>query len=315
MKLPSSVTKLLSAACTDRTWSQYSSCFRKWSVYCNLNQIDCWNPNIEQVLSFLAGLYEDELSYASINTARSALSTILGPIDGCKIGDHNLVTRLLKGVGKLRPPLPRYSSTWDVNRVLDLFLIWPENSDLSLKQLSLKLVALLALTTAQRVQTLVAILISQIVWSEPLEIIITAQLKTTSITRPNKPLSLPSYLPNDRLCVVKTLRTYIEKTRNLRTSDQLLVSFTPPHKKITSQTVSRWLTNVLNLAGIDDRVFKGHSYRHASTSFAKAKGVSIDVILRQAGWSDKSKVFAKFYDRPIVRNTSFVTAVLSTNTK
>jgi len=72
---------------------------------------------------------------------------------------------------------------------------------------------------------------------------------------------------------------------------------------------------VLNLAGIDDSVYKGHSYRHASTSCAKEKGLNIDVILKQAGWSEKSKVFAKFYDKPIVNKTSFGTTVLPTNIK
>jgi len=168
------------------------------------------------------------MGYASINTARSALSTILGPIEGNKIGEHDLVTRLMRGIGKLRPPSPRYSSTCDVSKLLDIFKKWPDNSVLSLKQLSFKLVALLALTTAQRVQTLAAILVSKIVWNEPIEIIITAQLKTTSVKRPDKPLLISSFSPDDKLCVTKALRTYIDKTRSLRNCDQLLISFVSP---------------------------------------------------------------------------------------
>ena len=56
--------------------------------------------------------------------------------------------------------------------------------------------------------------------------------------------------------------------------------------------------NVLKLAGIDISVFKPHSIRSASTSVAHKCNVSIDVILKAAGWSNES-TFRKFYNRPV----------------
>ena len=47
-------------------------------------------------------------------------------------------------------------------------------------------------------------------------------------------------------------------------------------KEVTKQTISRWLTIVLALSGIDTNKFKAHSYRGAGLSAAYAKGVSIE---------------------------------------
>ena len=58
------------------------------------------------------------LGYSAIGTHRSALSSILQVPGVPKIGEHVLVSRFMKGVFNLRPPQPRYSHTWDVNKLL-----------------------------------------------------------------------------------------------------------------------------------------------------------------------------------------------------
>ena len=98
-------------------------------------------------------MFEKNLSYSSLNTARSALSTVI-TVDGMSIGNHPLVVRFLKGVFNLRPPVPRYKEVWDVSTVLRFLKTLSPVSSLSLKNLSLKLVMLLSLVTAQRGQTL-----------------------------------------------------------------------------------------------------------------------------------------------------------------
>ena len=55
----------------------------------------------------------------------------------------------MKGNFNLRPPCPRYTSLWDV-AVLDFITAQGENESLSLKQVTLKLTILMALTSAGR---------------------------------------------------------------------------------------------------------------------------------------------------------------------
>ena len=92
-----------------------------------------------------------------MNTIRSAVSITHNHIEGTPIGQHPLVTRLLKGVYNMRPPKPRYSATWDVDVVIRHLQSLGENEALALKQLSQKLVLLMALVEASRVSELQAL--------------------------------------------------------------------------------------------------------------------------------------------------------------
>ena len=78
-------------------------------------------------------------------------------VEGVPIGQHPLVTQLLKGVYNTRPPKLRYTEMWDVDGVLNHLSSLGENSQLSLKQLSQKLAILMALVQASRSSKLQAL--------------------------------------------------------------------------------------------------------------------------------------------------------------
>ena len=100
----------------------YNSSWKKWSSWCYRKQIDPFRCTINYVLDFLACLYEEGYAYWSINCYRSAISSFHEKIEGLPVKQHPKVCTLLTGVFNLRPPQPRYSSTWDVQ--IDLGLIY-----------------------------------------------------------------------------------------------------------------------------------------------------------------------------------------------
>ena len=101
------------------------------------------------------------------------------------------------------------------------------------------------------------------------------------------------------LCVCHHIDVYLERTEAWRKNEgQLLLSFISPHKFVTTQTVSRWIVEVLSLSGIDTSVFKAHSTRSTSSSKARLLGISTKEILKKGHWS-KESTFQKFYFRNI----------------
>ena len=114
----------------------------KWSGWCHKRQIDLLQASVIQVVEFLTDCYHEGKGYSTINTYRSALSTTLCSMndDRDSLGSHPLIARLLKGVYILRPPTPRYSSTWDVSKVTDYLKTLAPLRELSLKSLTLKTV-------------------------------------------------------------------------------------------------------------------------------------------------------------------------------
>ena len=112
-------------------------------------------PLVAVSLHFLATLFHSGLSYSSINTARSALSSILQVNNNSlHFGQLPIVQRFIKGIYELRPSFPKYTSVWDLKTVLNYLRSQPTASDLALKDLSLKVTFLLGLLSGQRCQTI-----------------------------------------------------------------------------------------------------------------------------------------------------------------
>ena len=101
------------------TKRQYQSCLKKSDEFCCKQQIDPIRATLTMVVDFLTDLYEQGQQYSSLNTARSALSSVIALSGEVPIGRHPLVCRFLKGVFQERPALPRYVDTWDVGLVLN----------------------------------------------------------------------------------------------------------------------------------------------------------------------------------------------------
>ena len=68
-------------------------------------------------------LFDADLSYSAICVARSALSSYLDCKDTAQFGEHKQVRQFIKGVFEKRPALPKYSSTWNVDTVLQYFAL------------------------------------------------------------------------------------------------------------------------------------------------------------------------------------------------
>jgi integrase-like protein/integrase family protein with SAM-like domain len=310
--LSEGVVKLLNASCSKSTWSTYNSQYKKFQEFCNIKGVNIENVKLSEVLSYLSSLFESNLGYSTINTTRSALSLLLPKFDGVSLGEHPLVTRLLKGVSKLRPPQAKYKNTWDVSLVTNYIKRIPDNNDLDFKLLSYKLVGLLAVISGQRVQTLSKILIENVKSNlNECKIFIPANLKTSSVNSVQPCITVPKNFKCKKLCVKSLLDYYLKRTESIRSTSNLFVSLQSPHGRITSQTISRWLVKLLELSNVDISIYKGHSYRHASTSKAFKKGVNIETIFNNAGWSKESKMFAKFYNRTVSDVNEFSNAVLN----
>lgn len=183
---------------------------------------------------------------------------------------------------------------------------------LSLEVISKKLVLLLALGTGQRTQTLASLKLSQVILDDKLIIKVPDRIKTSAPGRPQPLYSFSPFEGNESVCIYRIVKHYLNITKTLRSSsgDSFFISIARPHKAVGQQTISRWLRISLEECGVRTDLFTPHSTRHASTSLAVRKGVPLELIKRAAGWSGRSQVFARFYNRPIINPEEFSNSVL-----
>ena len=271
-----------------------------------------YKPPVEQVANFIAEGFDQGRSYGSLNTDRAAISLI----SANRIGNDELLSRTLKGCFRLKPVFPKYSFTWNVDTVLDHLQDLGDSDTLSFKNLTFKLVTLLALATAQRAQTLSLIKLNNIMDNgNQIQIKIDDLIKTSRIGGDQPVLVLPKFIENPKLCIYTCLKLYIRITRDLRKEKSyLFIELKRPHNIVKANTISRWIKTTLDRAGINTSTYTAHSTRSASTSKASSKGIDFDIIRRSASWSSRSQIFAKFYNRKIeTNNAEFALAVLRKN--
>ena len=119
-------------------------------------------------------------------------------------------------------------------------------------------------------------------------------------------LRLPAGNHHPPLSLAQCLAAYTAHTEGKRAyyavaeghkPEHLFVSNTKPFQPVTTVTLARWLTSVMDRAGIDISLYKAHSTRSSSASAQVRKGLSLSEVLKKGNWSERSRTFKLFYLR------------------
>ena len=305
--LSEEASKLLMASWRNKSQSTYNSLFHKWERWCNQRNRSPIHGPVGDIANFLAELFQEGYSYSSLNSYRSAISSVHERIEGMSIGQHPTVVRILKGAFNIRPPQPRYTSTWRVSQVVQ-WLYSQKSSELSILDLSTKTATLCVLTRPCCSAELSQLNYSSLrITPEGTFISPLTPPKQTRAGSTIKEYFFPVFPDNLNICPMANIQEYCRQTQRLRPKHLFLTS-KGPHKPATSATIARWIKTTLSRPGVDTSIFRAHSIRGASTSAAADAGISIPEILEAADWSNKS-TFERFYYRPRVTSKFGVTVL------
>ncbi len=92
--------------------------------------------------------------------------------------------------------------------------------------------------------------------------------------------------------------------------NRLFISYKKPYGAVSKDTISRWISVVMQQAGVDVAQFKPHSTRAASVSAADKLGVPIAEIIKTAGWSNET-TFRKYYNKPLASKQCMAQTLLN----
>ena len=95
--LSSSAQNIIMSSWRSGTITQHKSYLERWEQFCIVNSVSVFEPDIGKVIEFLTGLFHTGIGYSAINTARSALSSIILLPDGRPVGEHPPYLSFSKG--------------------------------------------------------------------------------------------------------------------------------------------------------------------------------------------------------------------------
>ena len=207
----------------------------------------------------------------------------------------------MKGIFENRPPIPKYSDTWDVGQVLRYLSSLSSNESLSLADLTRKTLVLCLLVSGKRRNAIVQLSLEGLRKSDSSYVFNAVKEKHHRPGKPRENIIFKSYDQDTSVCVIRCLKRYIEVTASLRGEDkQLFISYQKPFHAVKSATLGNWIRHVMSQAGIDIFRYAPHSARAASGSAAIQAHVPIDVLLEAVGWSNEA-TFATYYNKTIVQ--------------
>ncbi len=102
------------------------------------------------------------------------------------------------------------------------------------------------------------------------------------------------------------MKDYLVRTAPLHSTDanRMFIQLKNPHKYVSSQTLARWMTNIMADAGVHTSMFRQHSTCSASAAWLESgsKKMSVAQIFRHAQWSNLTTTYGK-YNHKVVLHT------------
>ena len=268
--------------------------------------------SIPLIADYFVHMFEElGRSTSTISNHRSALSVALGTFDGFTVGNHPVLTALLKNCALERPPQRNLVPEWDLLKVLNRLTeapFEPPKFDTLVQKLycTWKTVFLLALASTKRASELHAISREKkdLVFARDgvyLRTVPGFLAKTQAASSDSKPFFIPRHdlfsgrdNPDRLLCPVRMLKFYLHYTNG----KGRLFQKCRGEGSVCAKTISSWLKNLIKFVYKDttnEQVSaRGHEVRKMSASWAFAAGVSIEEILLAGSWA-RTSTFTSHY--------------------
>nr|XP_025038502.1 uncharacterized protein LOC112545154 [Pelodiscus sinensis] len=302
----------------DSTRKTYLS---KWSRFTRWHAPKDLDPLISPlnvVLEYILQLQATGLSISSLRVHAAAIAAFHHHIEGKSVFFHPMMTRFFKGLINLNLPYRPPPPAWSLDLVLDVLTRPPFEplATVLMPVLTMKVLFLLAITSARRVSELAALM------SSPPYTVFTKDAvtlrshpaflpKVCTEFHINEPIVLPCFYPEPHtsrhhallhtLDARRALVFYIDRTRDIRKTDRLIVS-TSGHSKgqaLSAQRISKLVVSCITTCyDICKKPLlsqpRAHSTRAMATSTAFVRGVPLRDICRAATWSSNT-TFSRHY--------------------
>ena len=305
----------------DSTRQCYNSRLAGFCEWCRTRGVNPRSAPVSAVADFLVAQFDKGRALSTVRGYRSAIAAVhRGFADGSTVSNSLELSRLSRAFMLERPPVKRLLPPWSLPRVLRVLAGPPFEpmAKASLLHLTMKTVFLVAIASGQRRSTLHALSTASghIRW-EPTSVRLVPKAGfiaknqfalADGVEVVLRSLTDFSSVREDRLwCPVRALKRYVDRTRPLRSDDQLFLISREPFSPASRDTISRWIVDTIQAAGpsvlIDDLAAsvrpRAHDTRGVSASWALFQGVPLKEIQRAASWAS-SNTFTSCYLRDVL---------------
>ncbi|PIK33469.1 hypothetical protein BSL78_27421 [Apostichopus japonicus] len=321
---PPEVADIAVDARRQSTVKTYDSRLHRYYVWAGDNAADPVEASVDQVAAFLLELFREGKQISTIRNYRSAIAAVhSGFSDGSSVGTNPVLRQVLRGMFHRRPPRRRLAPSWALHEVLTTLAGSPYEPlhNAPLDKLTHKTLFLIAAASARRRSCLHALTLQRgFTRFEPGGVRLLPDPhflpKNQSVTFTPNEIFLPSLsqassiAEDKRWCPVRALKWYIERTKQLRTSDRLFILPRSPYTPASKDTISRWMADLIRAHTQPGEPVRAHDVRGHATSRAWFRGVPLEDIMKAAAWKTPSSFVACYLTNTPATEGDFARAAL-----
>lgn len=147
------VKRVLIHSRKDSTRATYLAKWSRFQAWCAVNNLDPHSTSLPRILEYILQLHDNGLAIASLRVHLAAINAFHHMDDSFSIFAHPTTKRFLKGLANLNAPSRPPPPAWNLDLVLEALSHPPFErlATIPLHILTIKLLFLLALTSARRV--------------------------------------------------------------------------------------------------------------------------------------------------------------------
>ena len=278
----------------------YNSHWRSYKRWCHTQGLHPWVSASPSAVTKLS----------AVNRVMEYLSFI-----NFQIGEHPAIKSWMRGWSIEKPAKPRYDPDedgWDIGLIVEYWANQPTNDKLNLRELTLKVNSLFAVTVYPRPSDSAQLARDQTVFlATAMKYRFFGAKELRAVPKFTKVRAVLASTC-EKIDLVKTMFDYRNRTsgpnfhhRDLEHNyDHMFMSMVPgrdgKHFPVSASTCSRWMYWVMKRVSIDPK-YKGGSVRMAAASAAIDRGTPIEVVLSTGRWTSW-RVFQLFYNRARLRD-------------
>ncbi len=310
------------------TLRQYNTVVQKFCAYC-VRVGKVFPCASEQVLSD----YLCEVGHSSprprsqLNVTLAALRCMYDALNAGRPLDSGRLQALVRGITKSCTLEPmRKTPVMPIDKFVELFELWPENDVLTIKELRLKVICLIALVFMLRPSdiaphglvmdsdnsetTSMSFSEDQVEFTDAGMSFTFHAIKNDS-SRDGFKVSVPR-ASNAKVDPVAAMEAYMRRTASIRASipgRPVFLALQRPYKGLSASAVAKVLNSSIELAGLGGQGFSAKCFRPTGATKAVDSGLKPDTARHIGRWANPD-VFEKHYLHTRVPDT-YVDKVLS----
>ncbi|KAJ8042572.1 hypothetical protein HOLleu_09351 [Holothuria leucospilota] len=288
----------------------YNAILRKLQDFCHSKQAAFPPVDTQIVAQFLCDIADCSSSPRSqLKVALAAMAHMFdnfGFINVCECYHIKMLVEALVKSGTKKPM--HRSQVMPIAPFRELFTRWPNNDQLSIKDLRLKTITLMALVLMLRPSDIApksvqfdvdgshsefVFSLNHVVFMEN-EAHVTFHGIKNDTTRTGFSVVLQA-TNDDKLNPVKALKAYIDRTENVRpVNDPVFLTLSPPYRAIAAGTVAAIMNEAIKRAGLEGMGFSAKSFRPTGATAAVDMHCDPDIAMKQGRWKTRSVFFEHY---------------------